>query len=213
MNEDFRNRVAVPILLPIAVLLGAAVFVVGLAVVLLAIPAAAATIIALLVAAYVLGVSAMLVKRRTISGRAVGVGIGLGMAALVVAAVIAVDVGPREITPPTLEDDEEEVVDEDPEEDVDVPDDAYEFVAVDIDYAEAPETVSSGLVTFAIINEGALYHDVVIEELDDLEVVFAAGGEVDVGEVELEAGEEYTYYCSIPGHREAGMEGTFTVED
>jgi len=33
------------------------------------------------------------------------------------------------------------------------------------------------------------------------------------GKVELEAGKEYDIYCSIPGHREAGMEAVVRVGD
>ena len=35
-------------------------------------------------------------------------------------------------------------------------------------------------------------------------------GAEDSEKVELKAG-TYTYYCSLPGHRAAGMEGTLTV--
>jgi uncharacterized cupredoxin-like copper-binding protein len=84
------------------------------------------------------------------------------------------------------------------------------FVAVDIDYSEAPATVPAGSVTFELVNEGNLPHDVTIEELADLVVVHADGGETTTGDVDLDSG-SYTYYCSIPGHRQAGMEGTFDV--
>jgi len=72
-------------------------------------------------------------------------------------------------------------------------------------------TVGSGEVTIELTSEPAAPHTFTIEELGDVEVVAADGGETATGTVELEPG-TYTYYCSIPGHREAGMEGTLTVE-
>lgn len=84
------------------------------------------------------------------------------------------------------------------------------FVAVDIAYEEAPESLPAGSQTFELVNNGDAPHTVAIEELDDRVVVEANGGETATGEVELEPG-SYTYYCSVPGHREAGMEGSLDV--
>ena len=88
---------------------------------------------------------------------------------------------------------------------------ALQFVAVDIDYSEAPDTAPAGDLTFALENEGSAVHNVVIEEAGDTLVVEADGGESATGAITLEAG-SYTYYCSIPGHRGAGMEGTLEVQ-
>jgi plastocyanin len=86
----------------------------------------------------------------------------------------------------------------------------FEFVAEDIKFTNAPTEIAAGTATFELVNDGAILHDVTIEELDDETVVKAEGGQSATGTVELEAG-DYTYYCSVPGHRDAGMEGTFTV--
>lgn len=215
MNEDVRNRVFTPILLPLGVVGGIALFAFSLSRVMLAIPKFAATIVALLIAAYVLGVAAIVGRKPEVPGRALGVAVGVGLAAVVGAGAVAMAMGPREITPPTPPGQEAEAAEaeeaDEGAEDVEIPDDAIEFVAIDNFYTEEPDTVPAGEVTFAIVNEGLAVHNVVIEELGDELVVEADGGEVDVGEVSLEAGETYTYYCSIPGHRET-MEGTFEVE-
>lgn len=98
-----------------------------------------------------------------------------------------------------------------PADDGDAADGTARFVAVDIDYSEAPTRLSAGSTTVELVNEGDLQHTVTIEELDDETVVDAAGGETVTGDVELEPG-TYTYYCEVPGHRDAGMEGTLEVE-
>lgn len=54
-------------------------------------------------------------------------------------------------------------------------------------------------------------HDFVIDELDDLHVVGVEAGENNTGGLTAPEPGTYTYYCSVAGHREAGMEGTLVV--
>lgn len=75
-----------------------------------------------------------------------------------------------------------------------------------------PEQLSAqpGDVVVALNNSGALEHDFVVEEAGDTEVARATAGETAEGTINLEPG-TYTFYCSIAGHRESGMEGTLEV--
>jgi len=73
-------------------------------------------------------------------------------------------------------------------------------------------SAKAGKVTIDFNNPSPIPHNVVIEhdgkELAGFEPI--AEGEEEVS-AELKAG-AYTFFCSVPGHREAGMEGTLTVK-
>ncbi|MBW3662763.1 MAG: cupredoxin domain-containing protein [Actinobacteria bacterium] len=71
-------------------------------------------------------------------------------------------------------------------------------------------TTSAGQVTVELSAGDESEHTFVIEDLGDREVVAAAAGETATSMVELEPG-TYAFYCDVPGHREAGMEGTLEV--
>ena len=68
-------------------------------------------------------------------------------------------------------------------------------------------------VQIAFTNESGTPHDVRVEGADGTDVggtdIFTGSSET--ADLELESG-EYTFFCSVPGHRQAGMEGTLTVE-
>jgi len=74
-------------------------------------------------------------------------------------------------------------------------------------------TAKSGKVTVNFTNSQPLTHDVAIEDSSGKTIgkteLVAEGSDSAV--VDLKPG-EYTYYCTVPGHREAGMEGTLTVK-
>jgi plastocyanin len=80
-------------------------------------------------------------------------------------------------------------------------------------YAGDTATAKAGKVTVNFTNPQPLTHDVAIEDSSGKTVgkteLVAEGSDSAV--VDLKPG-EYTYYCTVPGHREAGMEGTLTVE-
>lgn len=83
----------------------------------------------------------------------------------------------------------------------------------DLAYTTTSATAKAGTVTVDFNNPQALTHDVAIEDSSGEEVgateLITSGS--DSTTVELEPG-EFTFFCSVPGHREAGMEGTLTVK-
>jgi outer membrane protein assembly factor BamB len=75
------------------------------------------------------------------------------------------------------------------------------------------ETANAGKVTMDFTNNSALDHDVVLADSNNKIIgktpVFDGGTKG--FSATLKPG-TYTYYCSVPGHREAGMQGTLTVK-
>jgi plastocyanin len=77
-----------------------------------------------------------------------------------------------------------------------------------------PETLegSAGTVTIDYTNPSAVPHNVALEVEGETvaEGDVVSGGDISSVSFELEPG-TYVFYCSVPGHREGGMEGELTI--
>jgi len=73
-------------------------------------------------------------------------------------------------------------------------------------------TAKAGKATVDFTNSSQLSHNMTIEDSSGKQVgatpTFAGGTKSFT--VDLKPG-KYTFFCSVPGHREAGMQGTLTV--
>jgi plastocyanin len=89
----------------------------------------------------------------------------------------------------------------------------FETASSGLAYTAKTAEAEAGEVTIDFTNPQAVPHDVAIED---------SSGEVIAQTEELTEGSDsatanlkpgtYTFFCTVPGHREAGMEGTLTVK-
>jgi len=84
--------------------------------------------------------------------------------------------------------------------------------AAGLAYRFADAKAPAGQIKITSENPQAVEHDIAVEGngVNDKGEVVGEGG-VSEFTTDLQAG-EYTFYCSVPGHREGGMEGKLTVE-
>lgn len=80
-------------------------------------------------------------------------------------------------------------------------------------FVQSSLTAPAGKDTFEFTNESSTPHDFVLEDTGGTEVAKTPVITNDKATTSgtLKAG-KYTYFCSVPGHRQAGMEGTLTAE-
>jgi cytochrome c oxidase subunit II len=85
---------------------------------------------------------------------------------------------------------------------IDVDATSFEFGPPEID-------VRAGEDVAIVLSADDIEHDFVIDELDTH--ISAGPGETAEGGLRVDEAGRYTFYCSVSGHREAGMEGTLVV--
>ena len=76
-------------------------------------------------------------------------------------------------------------------------------------FVESKLTAKAGEITITLTNASAVPHDVAIDGAPGVSDQVQDGGTAELT-VNLPAG-TYEYYCTVPGHRQAGMVGTLTV--
>lgn len=85
-----------------------------------------------------------------------------------------------------------------------------EVTARSFDFDPDEITVEAGEDIAIVLTSEDSLHDFIIDDLDAH--IAAESGETAIGGFRAEEPRRYPFYCSVAGHREAGMEGTLVVE-
>jgi plastocyanin len=80
-------------------------------------------------------------------------------------------------------------------------------------FAFKPDKIAAkpGIATIELTSDGGAHDFVFDDAYSGFQLEVAGNGSTDSQKIDLKAG-KYTFYCSLPGHRAAGMEGTLTVK-
>ena len=85
---------------------------------------------------------------------------------------------------------------------------------MDFNFKPKDISVSSGKVVFFLVNSGPSAHDMLIADSTGKTVARSSlvqSGDTFTFTIDSLAAGKYAFYCDVPGHRAAGMEGTLTV--
>src|SRR5262245_62967239 len=69
----------------------------------------------------------------------------------------------------------------------------------------------AGIIGVTLKNVESGIHDLVIRNVPGFQIEVSGEGDTVTKKVDLKAG-KYYFYCTIPGHEEAGMHGNLTVQ-
>ncbi|HVC08007.1 MAG TPA: plastocyanin/azurin family copper-binding protein [Solirubrobacterales bacterium] len=86
--------------------------------------------------------------------------------------------------------------------------------AVDFQFRPRAISVTSGKVVFFLVNNGPSAHDMVVADSTGKAVARSSlvqSGDTFTFTIDNLPPGTYIFYCDVPGHREAGMQGTLTV--
>ena len=89
-------------------------------------------------------------------------------------------------------------------------DEGITVIATDFRLSAATFRAGPGPVEVTYRNDGQVMHTLVIEGVAGFKLDVPKRGDVDTATVDLEPG-NYTIFCDIPGHRDAGMQAKLAV--
>jgi len=205
--KELRDRVLVPLAIPLAAALVIVVVVLNFSRILLALEekgsATAATFVAIAVASAVLFGSSYFSARgeeRSAANLSVLAGAGLALVMAGFIGMAAIQEEQSEAAAAAREKAAKEG-----------PVDATVF-AFDLGFRPKELQVPSGKPRIEMVNEGAQFHTFVVEGIPGFKLETQSKGAKDVASAELKPG-SYVFYCDVPGHRGAGMQGTLTAAE
>jgi len=82
--------------------------------------------------------------------------------------------------------------------------------AYDVYFSPNSVKAPAGKLTIDYKELGSQQHTLVIDGVKNFKLAVGPSAKSDSGTVDLAPG-SYTFYCTIPGHRAQGMQGTITV--